>query len=427
MTEIKSRIDGLSSRKRKLLARWLDARAEDSVPNPPTTREASSPPVKTIRTAGSAGQDEAETRPRRPGAPSFSLFFFSADADETAQENAFRYRLLIEAARFADRHGFEAVWIPERHFHQFGGLYPNPSVLGSALAMVTERLALRAGSVVLPLHHPVRVAEEWSVVDNLSLGRVGLAFASGWHAGDFVLFPENYEHRRDVTMRNLDVVSRLWRGERVSLADGLGGEEEREIYPKPIQADLPVWVTAAGTEETFARAGRLGKNLLTNLLGQDVERLAERIAVYRRERAAGGHDPETGRVTLMIHAFLGEDVEVIREAVRDPLCRYLQSFTSLVDQLARALDYPVDTDDLSERDMQSLLSFAFDRYFERSGLFGTPESCLPRVEQLVTAGVDEIACLLDFGVATDLVLGSLPYLDRLRELAAAHASSRASG
>ena len=106
----------------------------------------------------------------------FSLFFFSANEAEFAQV---KYKLLIEAAKFADEHQFSAVWLPERHFHAFGGLYPNPSTLAAALAMVTERIRLRAGSVVWPLHHPIRVAEEWSVVDNLSNGRVDLSFATG--------------------------------------------------------------------------------------------------------------------------------------------------------------------------------------------------------------------------------------------------------
>ena len=59
--------------------------------------------------------------------------------------------------------------------------------------MVTERIEIRAGSVVLPLHNPIRCAEDWSVVDNLSNGRVGLSFASGWHANDFALAPDNFK------------------------------------------------------------------------------------------------------------------------------------------------------------------------------------------------------------------------------------------
>ena len=84
------------------------------------------------------------------------------------------------------------MWTPERHFHPFGGLYPNPALTSAAVAAVTKRVGLRAGSVVLPLHNPLRCAEEWSVVDNLSDGRVGLSFASGWHASDFALMPQNF-------------------------------------------------------------------------------------------------------------------------------------------------------------------------------------------------------------------------------------------
>ena len=97
----------------------------------------------------------------------FSLFYFANDSRESAGR---RYELLIEGARFADENGFTAVWTPERHFHPFGGLYPNPAVTGAAVAAVTKRVQVRAGSVVSPLHHPLRIAEEWSVVDNLSGG-----------------------------------------------------------------------------------------------------------------------------------------------------------------------------------------------------------------------------------------------------------------
>src|SRR5215469_15811081 len=136
----------------------------------------------------------------------FSLFFF-ADSGAAGGEG---YDLLLESARFADAHGFTAVWTPERHFHSFGGLYPNPAVTGAAVAAVTERLGIRAGSVVAPLHHPVRIAEEWSVVDNISDGRVGVSFASGWHARDFVLNPDHYEDRKDEMIRCVETVRRLW-------------------------------------------------------------------------------------------------------------------------------------------------------------------------------------------------------------------------
>src|SRR6185369_2462818 len=120
----------------------------------------------------------------------FSLFYFASDAGRTEGD---KYKLLIEGAKFADTNGLSAVWTPERHFHSFGGLYPNPAVTSAALAVLTKRIHLRAGSVVLPLHNPLRIAEDWAVIDNLSGGRIGLSFASGWHPNDFVLAPQNRE------------------------------------------------------------------------------------------------------------------------------------------------------------------------------------------------------------------------------------------
>ena len=115
-----------------------------------------------VPAAGAAAVAGAAPTAARP--VTFSLFYFAA-GEEAAHDG---YRLLLDSARFADRHGFEAVWTPERHFHAFGGAYPNPSVTGAALAAITEHVGIRAGSVVLPLHSPIRVAEEWGVVDNIS-------------------------------------------------------------------------------------------------------------------------------------------------------------------------------------------------------------------------------------------------------------------
>jgi alkanesulfonate monooxygenase SsuD/methylene tetrahydromethanopterin reductase-like flavin-dependent oxidoreductase (luciferase family) len=103
--------------------------------------------------------------------------------------------------------------------------------LGAALAVATEQIQIRAGSVVLPLHHPVRVAEEWAVVDNLSRGRVGLAFASGFVPTDFVFAPDNFATRRDVMFEGIDTVKQLWRGESVRVLDGNGAPPKSRFTP----------------------------------------------------------------------------------------------------------------------------------------------------------------------------------------------------
>ncbi|WP_404481568.1 MupA/Atu3671 family FMN-dependent luciferase-like monooxygenase [Novosphingobium sp. BL-52-GroH] len=375
-----------------------------------------------------ATNDDIKAAPvaEAPEAPvEFSLFYFpSADAASAADQ----YRLLLEGARFADTHGFTAVWTPERHFHAFGGLYPNPSVAGAAIAAITSRVQIRGGSVVLPLHHPIRVAEEWSLVDNLSNGRVGISFAAGWQPNDFVLKPENFADRNGAMMRGIETVRALWRGEARPFPGPLGSDVETRIYPRPVQRELPTWITSAGNADTFAAAGTAGTFLLTHLLGQTVEELAVKIARYRAAWKAAGHAGE-GHVTLMLHSFVGHDAKAIKEAVRAPMIAYLRTSTDLVKKFAWSFpafkrrpgmeesSAHTDLSGITDDEMDALLEYAFDRYYETSGLFGTPQDCLEMVGRVRGAGVDEIGCLIDFGLPVQQVLDHLPALDALRQLA----------
>jgi natural product biosynthesis luciferase-like monooxygenase protein len=396
MSNLSERIDNLSPQKRALLIEQFNQKSG-----------ATSRKQQAIATNPSTQKDLNQKM-------EFSLFFFGSDGSKAVAD---KYDLLIESVKFADKHGFSAVWTPERHFHPFGGLYPNPSLMGTALAMVTEQIQLRAGSVVMPLNHPIRVAEEWSVVDNLSRGRVGIAFASGWHANDFVFSPDAYTDRKEVMFRGIETVQRLWQGESIQVLGGTGSNIEVKLFPKPIQPQLPFWITSGGNPQTFIKAGELGANVLTNLLGQTLEKVAENIRLYRQSLAKHGHNPQTGNVTLMLHTFIADDINAVQEKVRQPFCDYIRTFTGLLDNLAKSLNLPVGLETLTAKDMDDLVSFAFDRYFNTSALFGTPNTCLQMIESLKAKGVDEVACLIDFGVERDSVLESLHYLNQLKDLA----------
>lgn len=354
---------------------------------------------------------------------SFSLFYFATNEEDPAEGN--RYRLLLEGARYADANGFSAVWTPERHFHAFGGLYPNPSVTSAAVAVITRNVAIRAGSVVLPLHHPIRVAEEWSVVDNLSGGRVAISFAAGWNERDFVFAPDKYSNAKQIMLRDIETVKKLWRGESIEENDGKGKQVEIKILPRPIQRELPVWLTAAGNPDTFRAAGESGANILTHLLGQNIEDLSSKIDVYRKARKDAGHAGE-GQVTLMLHSFVAPDPAFVRDTIRSPFTHYLKTSVDLIKTspwsfpaFARrgnaAADKPLSLTDLTPEELDALLTHAFDRYSETSGLFGTPEQCIAFARKLQNIGVDEIACLIDFGVSSEVVLQHLPYLKQVQD------------
>ncbi|KIL38077.1 hypothetical protein SD70_28775 [Gordoniibacillus kamchatkensis] len=335
----------------------------------------------------------------------FSLLYFSSKALAVTKDN---YRLVLDGAQFADERGFEAVWLPERHFHAFGGLFPNPSVLSAALAVKTNRLRIRAGSVVLPLHHTARVAEEWAMVDQLSGGRVDLAFAAGWNANDFVFSPESYTERNRLLYEGIGRIRELWRGEPYAGLNGNGELLRTRLYPAPVQKELEVWVTCTKNEHNFIQAGAIGANVLTGLLFQTVEELEAKIKLYRDSLAANGYDRSRGKVTLMLHTFVGKDPAAVRRKVQEPFKAYLRDSVDLWKHASSALGK------LSQREQDRVLDFAFERYYRTSALFGDIGQCLKIAEQIRSIGIDEIACLIDFGVDTHDVMTGLEHLDELR-------------
>jgi natural product biosynthesis luciferase-like monooxygenase protein len=346
----------------------------------------------------------------------FGIMFFPGAAQEFTGD---KFKLLIDAVKYADRHGFCCVWTPERHFHEFGGLFTNPSLTSAALAMITQRLQIRAGSLISPLHNPIRIAEEWAFVDNLSGGRVSISFGAGWNVNDFLFFPERYANRQQVMYEQIEIVKSLWKGESLSLQNSFGKEVCVNIYPKPVQPELPVWITSSGNVDTFISAGAIGANVLTHLIGQDINTLSDKIQQYRKSRQRNGFDPLQGIVTLMLHSFVGPDIEAVRAKVRNPFREYLRSAVRL-EQMAAigggviSGGHKIDPNDVPDSVMEELLDITFDRYFQTASLMGTPATCSPLIWQLKEIGVNEIACLIDFLDDYDSIMESLEYLNELR-------------
>ncbi|RKG73297.1 LLM class flavin-dependent oxidoreductase, partial [Corallococcus terminator] len=349
---------------------------------------------------------------RRAKAMDLSLIYFANDEDSLTGP---KYELLIEGSKFADANGFSAVWTPERHFASFGGLYPQPAVVAAGIATVTKNLRLRSGSVVLPLHDPLLIAEQWSVVDNLSQGRVGMSVATGWHVHDFTFAPGNYEDRRNILLKNLKTLRALWRGEKVTRPAGAGTTVELSLRPKPVQKELPVWLTATVNPETFRLAGELGAGVLTGLMSHSMEELKPKVALYREAWRRNGH-PGRGHITVMLHTYLGDDEAEVFRTVRQPLLGYFRGSTDIVTSLLAAQGYQGEINKLSPDDINALLEHTFEHHAKTTGLVGSVESGLKRLREVQEGDVDEVAALIDFGLETPVVLEGLRRLARVREL-----------
>lgn len=370
--------------------------------------------LREMRDAGVISDTRSRrTRPAPRRAPDFSIYFFGNydDPRPGAGDDLDGYGLISEIARFADQHSFHSLWIPERHFDSLGGLFPSPALLAASLSRETRNIRLNAGSVILPLNDPVRIAEEWSVVDNLSGGRVGLGCGSGWNADDFIFFPDRFERRREKMFEHLEVIRKLWRGEHLTRNNGKGQERSFRIYPRPVQGAPPMFLATTGNAESFEQAARHDLGIVTNLAKQDIEQLAENIARYRQTRARHGLDPESGRVAVLLHTYLGTDHASARTEALEPMRGYLRS-SLVLHSAGREEEREPST--ANAEDLDYLFRRAYDRYCDRRALIGTPETCAPTVEALRDAGVDEIAALVDFGLPAPKVRSGLSQLDLLR-------------
>nr|AAR19305.1 putative oxygenase [symbiont bacterium of Paederus fuscipes] len=338
----------------------------------------------------------------------FSFLFFSDVRKDISDSQ--KYDFMRNVTIFADRAGFEAIYLPERHFHEFGSIYANSAVMAAHLIPQTERIRFRTAGISLPLHHPAEVVEWWAMNDVLSKGRVDLGFGSGWNKQDFVFSPDSYEDRRQICSRNIPVVQKLWRGEAVSFP-GPGGEPVSiTVFPRPLQPELNVWILVTQNDEGFIHAGRQGYNIFTMLYGNNLAVMQKKIELYRQARREVGLDPAQGVITLMLHTMLLADKGRVERAVEVPFKSYIKS--SLDAHMKAKVDQRGGTP-LSETEKGKMLEYAYRRYFKTAAIFGTLRDGEEIVDQAHAVGVDEIACLVDFGVDYPLVMESLTHLEQL--------------
>lgn len=342
----------------------------------------------------------------------FSFLFFSDTRKDVS--DARKYEFMKDITLFADKEGFEAIYIPERHFYEFGSVYANSAVMAAYLIPQTKRIRFRTAGVSLPLHHPAEVVEWWAMNDILSNGRVDLGFGTGWNKPDFIFSPENYEDRKQVCWDRIPIVQKLWRGETV-IFPGPGGEQVPvTVYPRPVQKELKVWLLATKNDDSFIHAGKMGYHLFTMLYGMDLEAMGKKIALYRKAREEAGYDPKTGIVSLMLHTMIHKDAGTVEKAVEGPFKKYIKSSMDVhVKAMETGKGGNNGNDEIGEAEKEKILDYAYHRYFKTGAVFGTIEDGKKMVDRAIGVGVNDIACLVDFGIDYDFVRSSLPYLKEL--------------
>lgn len=322
------------------------------------------------------------------------LHLFEAPAGRT---DAAMVTEQIELMEAAEELGFDSVWPAEHHFSEYG-FCASPALSLAAIARRTTRLRLGTGVVVLPLHNPVRVAEDFAMLDNLSGGRVELGVGRGYQPTEFAGFGVDQAHSREIFDEALEVIRRAWTCERFDFEGRWFRYHDLSVRPRPFQRPHPpIWL-AALSEETYAKAGRLGTNLLCSpIFGGSLIEARARIERYREALEANGHDPATREVGALVMVYVADTQERAREEFAGPVIWYFRTFGKYVAPKLGQPPVPTYEWYTALRDLVSAVEW--DQLLAHGAVIcGEPDYVAERVAELrEVVGVDHLLCWTRLG------------------------------
>jgi len=232
---------------------------------------------------------------------------------------------LLEDIELADQVGLDVFGIGEHHRAEF--LDSAPAVILAAAAARTKKIRLTSAVTVLSAADPVRVFQEFATLDLISQGRAEIVAGRGSSIEAYPLFGLRLDDYDSLFAEKLELLLKIrestevhWSGKHRAALTG------QAIYPRPVQAELPIWVGVGGTPASFVRAGILGLPLMVAIIGGEPERFRPLIDLYREAGRRTGHSPERLRVGLHMIGFLGDSTE---QAADDFFPGYAHTFTKI--------------------------------------------------------------------------------------------------
>jgi luciferase family oxidoreductase group 1 len=294
----------------------------------------------------------------------------------------------VEMAQAAEALGFRNVWLAEHHFSTYGYL-SRPAQLATYIAARTTRLRVGTAVIVVPLHHPLVIAEEIATLDLLAGGRVDIGLGRGYQPYEFERLGLDLESGRARWEESVDIMLKAFAGRPFSYDGKLFKIPETSVFPQPLQKPHPpIWITAQSPESIEA-AVRRGFNVLTGGFGVPIERMAEFRRLFDR-LVAENKPAQPLKVGVQRAVYVTDTLADARAAAEEArwnmrVTLSLRNHQERVEN-GRAIAVPMP----KEPDVDDLL----DRFL----VIGTPETCirqLKRIQEMV--GITHFNCSFWFG------------------------------
>jgi len=291
-----------------------------------------------------------------------------------------RYRDTLAQATYAEALGFESVWPVEQHFNADLSILPAPLLLLAALAERTRTLRLGIAIVLLPLSHPLRVAEEIATLDVLSNGRVEFGIGRGSIPSHFTGFGVPQAESRDRFLEGLEVITQAWTRERFSFQGRFFNVDNLSVVPKPVQQPHPPIRVASNSVDTFELMGQLGYPIFAASQVNPSFKLKEYIPLCRQARQAAGHPDRGGEeVTLLAPVYVSDSPAQVRQDLEPSIGHFLQTVAALY--TSHNWEQETGTRRIQEV-LERIRRMTYEQVCEVMAIFDTPEACVERLKRL---------------------------------------------
>ena len=311
----------------------------------------------------------------------FGVFYQIPCGEE--QTPAGRYADVMAQVQLADQLGYDMAWLAELHFARQFSVMPAPLLMASALSQTTRRIKLGTAVNLLPLHHPLRIAEEVATLDVLSGGRAVFGIGRGSNPNHYRGYGIPIEERNDRFVEGLDLALRAWTEDELNYHGQFYQAEGIRLEPKPIQQPYPPVYVASNGADTFPLVGRLGHSILVTPLIITVQGVSDGLAAYRETLAEHGHDESAVKVVVNVPVYVGETAESAKAGFAPTVNNYLDTLRSMQN---------------NSRGSGRAFEIEYEDLYNELGAIGTPEQVIERLEGFKERyNPQEIMCWFNIG------------------------------
>jgi alkanesulfonate monooxygenase SsuD/methylene tetrahydromethanopterin reductase-like flavin-dependent oxidoreductase (luciferase family) len=298
----------------------------------------------------------------------------------------------------AEEMGFDAVWLAEIHFQKDRSVLSSPLIIATAIAAITRRVKIGIAVQVLPLAHPLHLAEDVATLDHLSKGRLDFGVGRSGLPEHYQRFNIPYSESRERFQETLDILLKAWTEERFSYEGKYYQFHDVCVLPKPYQKPYPQLRVAATTQETYPLVGRMGLPIFIAVRTTSISDLKSFIGGYHQGWREAGH-PGRGEVALIVPVYVADSEHRAREEAEASTMHF---FRTIAEALGKG--------GTRREEAAKLGRMSFEEILQELVVYGTPESVTERLLELrESLGYSTLSVWMNVGgrIPHERVLGSM--------------------